>query len=926
MDLISSWNDILTILSTSFLAVNTLIFIPWRKSFRFMLGVTIIIIASLTISSSYFFFFKDGPRGILVFMLEFIWLVAVIYFAQYRDGRTLFSLLSLWTFCLSGYILTLISSNFVSSFLLRLLIALAIHLAYTFSIYFGMRQSFFSLMRLSKAKWALAPAIAFLPFILLCIIYQNPAQILDPSSNKPAIILICLICLILYLFFSKIFKYFLEQKQQLLDLNTFATHAKNAELHILKTARQEKQAAILRHDLKHFAGVITSCIQNQLYDEAIASVQSLLAHPAVSDSEITYSKIPILNALFGSYAKLCDEEGITFQPLITLNDSLSIDTMDLAVLLSNTLENAVNACREILPPHNRSIQVKLYMAGEQLFVSLGNSCVHPIKINPDTGLPMPENTKEGHGIGLLSVETFLQKYEAQVDCSQNNDWFQLRIIATPTLTQPSPAPHSKRIANPSLLRMNLLISILVIIGFVFVAITSFFSFDRLFRTDIEAVSRLTSETIQANVNSLMSRPINVSVTMSHDTLLKELMEMEAQNGITPEMTQKICHYLSSYQQEYQFDSVTLTSVKTGAHYHFSKGLSRIMDSENQEDNWFFELIDSEETLKLNIDQNKIEDYSINIFADSKLVGEDGNALGVIGVGMKTPYIQDLLRTTEDQYHVKSYLINETGQIQLSSSLTQKENVNLFEYPMFVNMKEALLQNKISSEEHWYSDGNLDGYIISKYIKNLNWYLVILKDTAELQATMLTQLFTGFVFMAAILCIILLITTSILSKYHASLMGLAQKDSLTRLRNRTSYEQEMVIYGARLSDYEYFSIGVFDLNNLKNINDTLGHQIGDEYLKNFASLLLETFSHCPLFRIGGDEFTVVFLNMTEEEIKEKWDLLQLSVDQYNENKLLPCSFAFGYAFRSHTLNNISKIFHEADRRMYRNKQETKDKLK
>ena len=54
----------------------------------------------------------------------------------------------------------------------------------------------------------------------------------------------------------------------------------------------------------------------------------------------------------------------------------------------------------------------------------------------------------------------------------------------------------------------------------------------------------------------------------------------------------------------------------------------------------------------------------------------------------------------------------------------------------------------------------------------------------------------------------------------------------------------------------FAVAVFDINDLKQVNDLYGHQAGDKYIKDGCAIICNTFKHSPVFRIGGDEFAVV----------------------------------------------------------------------
>lgn len=106
-----------------------------------------------------------------------------------------------------------------------------------------------------------------------------------------------------------------------------------------------------------------------------------------------------------------------------------------------------------------------------------------------------------------------------------------------------------------------------------------------------------------------------------------------------------------------------------------------------------------------------------------------------------------------------------------------------------------------------------------------------------------------------------ITDSII--YRQRLVHDAGHDSLTKLKNRGSFlahlNQEF-IKASRKEDY-IFAILFLDLNKFKTINDTLGHDIGDELLKTFAKVLLQVVhGRDVVARLGGDEFTVLLADL------------------------------------------------------------------
>ncbi|MEG1254115.1 MAG: GGDEF domain-containing protein, partial [Raoultibacter sp.] len=164
-----------------------------------------------------------------------------------------------------------------------------------------------------------------------------------------------------------------------------------------------------------------------------------------------------------------------------------------------------------------------------------------------------------------------------------------------------------------------------------------------------------------------------------------------------------------------------------------------------------------------------------------------------------------------------------------------------------------------------------------------------------------------------------ITAHLVRSYDRKMKALAEVDHLTGVGNRTSYEREVARWSTQEKLSHGFGIGVFDLNNLKKINDAQGHQAGDAYLRMFSAKLRKAFGPHPLFRIGGDEFALIFQDTTQEEVMEIWNTLLQEFAGKEAGEEVAISSAFGCAFwDSDTLTTVDKIFKAADDRMYTNK--------
>lgn len=150
-----------------------------------------------------------------------------------------------------------------------------------------------------------------------------------------------------------------------------------------------------------------------------------------------------------------------------------------------------------------------------------------------------------------------------------------------------------------------------------------------------------------------------------------------------------------------------------------------------------------------------------------------------------------------------------------------------------------------------------------------------------------------------------------------LSKLAYSDYLTKVSNRTKCE--LIFKELDENPCEY-AILDFDLNNLKVVNDALGHLYGDELIKNFANMLTECFGEFgTVGRMGGDEFIVILKNVTPDIVHERIEVMSSTISAVNakdENKKLQISVSYGYAFSDEVSeNDVSKVYKLADERMY-----------
>ena len=149
--------------------------------------------------------------------------------------------------------------------------------------------------------------------------------------------------------------------------------------------------------------------------------------------------------------------------------------------------------------------------------------------------------------------------------------------------------------------------------------------------------------------------------------------------------------------------------------------------------------------------------------------------------------------------------------------------------------------------------------------------------------------------------------------------MAYTDALCNISNRNAFLLEQ----SETYDNDSLLYVVFDVNNLKRINDLHGHSVGDEIIKKSAEIIRESFIDIgKCFRIGGDEFAVIGIYKTDDEVKRALKNMLRKIDEYNSTSIAKLDLAYGYAIRDNTDINTYELFNKADRAMYRYKRREK----
>ncbi|MBQ2510168.1 MAG: GGDEF domain-containing protein, partial [Erysipelotrichaceae bacterium] len=159
--------------------------------------------------------------------------------------------------------------------------------------------------------------------------------------------------------------------------------------------------------------------------------------------------------------------------------------------------------------------------------------------------------------------------------------------------------------------------------------------------------------------------------------------------------------------------------------------------------------------------------------------------------------------------------------------------------------------------------------------------------------------------------------------QAEALRMATQDALTGVKSKYAFVEAEKKINKEIADKDSgaFAIAICDLNDLKHINDTLGHKAGDEYIKDGCRIICNIFKHSPVYRFGGDEFVVI---LRGNDYLQRGILVETMRKNSKDNMknggiIIACGMS---AFDPQTDKNMDAVFERADKDMYENKNDLK----
>ena len=248
----------------------------------------------------------------------------------------------------------------------------------------------------------------------------------DLLLHGPAVVVefMPFVCCIFYLFFL-LYNSAAERRN-----NHMQQIQKNLDLQLRQSVReisalQESQAAArqYRHDLRHHLRYISSCIENGQDEQAQAYISEICKEIDAQKVE-QYCENESVNLILSAFVGHAKSIGVAINIKGALPAHMKVSNSDLCVLLSNALENALNACQDLTATGEKcTIDVHFYEWDGNFFLQVTNPCHGDIPF--ENGIPVSK--KAGHGVGVQSICAIVKRHNGVYTFMVQDGLFIMRL-------------------------------------------------------------------------------------------------------------------------------------------------------------------------------------------------------------------------------------------------------------------------------------------------------------------------------------------------------------------------------------------------------------------------------------------------------------------------------------------------------------------
>lgn len=180
-----------------------------------------------------------------------------------------------------------------------------------------------------------------------------------------------------------------------------------------------------KHDIRHHVLAVKSMMDAKNYTAASEYIRKFAEYEISGNTDVLCRNFTV-DSILKYYMSIAMNNNIDFKIDLNIPEDISIDNLDLSIVMGNCIENAIEACNNIMDKSKKYININAEIKGFQLIVKIKNSFNG--QVIKDDNVIKTSKAGEGHGIGLSNIRNVTEKYNGYFNVKYNDNEFEVCII------------------------------------------------------------------------------------------------------------------------------------------------------------------------------------------------------------------------------------------------------------------------------------------------------------------------------------------------------------------------------------------------------------------------------------------------------------------------------------------------------------------
>ncbi|MCR5176064.1 MAG: sensor domain-containing diguanylate cyclase [Anaerovibrio sp.] len=308
-----------------------------------------------------------------------------------------------------------------------------------------------------------------------------------------------------------------------------------------------------------------------------------------------------------------------------------------------------------------------------------------------------------------------------------------------------------------------IIIVIAVVSSMSILVTSMIVQELVEKHDDELI-RVISSDVHEDIRRELLKHVMIAQTMANDVFLHDNLKTEHLRSEAEE-TKILRKYLTNMKRRLGCNSGFLVSEYSKNYWQPSGLVKRIDIVNDPHDSWYSDVLKRDVDYLLHVDSDEANDMQLAVFVNTPIRDVEGEFLGVCGVNVKMATLQKLLENDEQKYKIKINLVDSAGVVQIDTDNTNIENVNMDEFLSYQKTEDFILKKMGKN------------YVITKYIPECDWYLIIQRKGEDMQNTFSNIVLYMFLVFSVALAILLVFLKVSLNKRQQEIEEMAKKHGI-----------------------------------------------------------------------------------------------------------------------------------------------------